>query len=124
MFADPELSAFVRQHIRSVWALELLLQLRSDPARVWRKEDLVAQLRATAGIVEDNLARFERSELVVLEGPDTYRYAPASAVLVDLCAKLDRAYRERPVAVINLISRPPDSIQSLADAFKFRGDDA
>jgi hypothetical protein len=30
-------------------------------------------------------------------------------------------YRERPVTVINLISAPPDKLQELADAFKFRG---
>lgn len=118
MLADPALSAFVRQHIPSVWALELLLHLRRDPARAWRNDDLVADLRATSGIVKDNLARFEHSGLVVSEGPGAYRFAPARAGLRVLCAKLERAYRERPVAVINLISRPQVPPESMGDGVR------
>lgn len=115
--------SFVREHVRSVWALELLLLLRRDPARCWSPVELVAELRASGPLVADNLARFLASGLVAPEA-DCYRYAPASPVLEDLCLKLEAAYRERPVAVINMIARPvADPLQSLADAFRFRGGD-
>lgn len=73
-------------------------------------------------LVADNLQRFEQSGLVAPEA-GCFRYAPANAVLDDLCARLEAAYRERPVAIINMIAKPADPLQSLADAFKFKGGD-
>lgn len=117
-----ELVAFVREHVRSVWAVELLLLLRRDPARCWSPPELVSELRASTSLVADNLRRFEASGLVVPE-EGCFRFAPASPVLDALCAELEMAYRERPVAVINMIARP-DPLQSLADAFRFKGNGA
>jgi hypothetical protein len=39
-----------------------------------------------------------------------------------LCEALERAYRERPVAVINAIASPRDRMQSFADAFRLKDD--
>lgn len=111
---------FVREHVRSVWAVELLLLLRRDPARCWAPDELVRELRASTSLVTDNLQRLLASGLVAPED-GCYRYAPASPVLEDLCRRLEAAYRERPVTVINMIARPADPLQSLADAFRFKG---
>jgi hypothetical protein len=119
---DADLVDFVRQHVRSVWALELLLLLRGDPARCWPPAELVRELRASNSLVADNLARFEASGLVAPE-EGCFRFAPASPTLDQLCTALEAAYRKRPVAVINMIARPVDPLQSLADAFKFKGGD-
>jgi hypothetical protein len=119
--ADPDLLGFVREHIRSVWALELLLLLRRDPGRCWSQAALVTELRASQMLVADNLRRLQDGGLVAPED-DCFRYAPAAPYLEDLCRQLEEAYRERPVAVVNLIARPSSSLQSLANAFKFRGE--
>jgi hypothetical protein len=119
---DPDLAAFVREHVRSVWALELLLLLKRDPDRTWAPQALVAELRASPSLVVDNLHRFEASGLALRDEGEGWRYAPASPLLAQLADQLERAYRERPVSVINVIAAPPDPIQGLADAFKFRGD--
>jgi len=119
---SPDLAAFVRKHIRSVWAVELLLTLRRDPNRCWTPAELVAELRASANLVGANLAGFEQSGLAVHDDAGCWRYAPAAPVLDALAVRLERAYRERPVRIINLIARPEDPIQGLADAFKWRGD--
>ena len=121
MATDSDFLSFLKEDVRSVWAVELLLLLRRDPARCWAPADLVRELRASSSLVADNLRRFLASGLVAPEA-DCYRYAPASPMLDELCAKLESTYRERPVAVINMIARP-DPLQSLADAFKFRGGD-
>ena len=121
MSDDPELASFVREHMRSVWAVELLLLLRREPDRRWSPERLVAELRASANLVHDNLAAFERGGLAGDDGDGEWRYMPASPVLDDLAARLEAAYRQRPVSIINLIARP-DPVQGLADAFKWRGD--
>lgn len=115
------LSDFVRQNIPSVWALELLLLLRRDASRCWAKADLVQELRASDTVVSGNLGKMAGSNLVLLDDQGCWRYAPAGAALDALCAELQAAYRERPVAVINMISKP-SPVQSLADAFRLRGD--
>ncbi|MBJ7411575.1 MAG: hypothetical protein JHD15_14590 [Phenylobacterium sp.] len=122
MSGDPELAAFAREHIRSVWAVELLLLLRRDVERCWAAEDLVRELRASSNLVRDNLARFHTSGLAMQDDDGCWRYAPASPVLDELAGRLEAAYRERPVSIINLIAAPPDPIQGLADAFKWRGE--
>ena len=50
-------------------------------------------------------------------------YAPASDMLEDLSGRLEAAYRERPVAVVNaIVSSRGDALQSFANAFRFKGD--
>lgn len=122
MATGSDLLIFLREHVRSVWAVELLLLLRRDPNRCWRPDELVSELRASTTLVVDNLRRFEQSGLVAPE-VDGFRYAPANPVLDAFCARLEAAYRERPVTVINMIAKPTDPLQSLADAFKFKGGD-
>jgi hypothetical protein len=119
---DNELRGFAREHLKSVWGLELLLLLRRDPERCWSVDELVRELRASQMVVNDNLRRLETGGLAAPDDRRCYRFQPASSVLATLCDRIEAAYRERPVAVINMISAPPDPIQGLADAFKFRGD--
>jgi hypothetical protein len=119
--SDQELLSFVREHIRSVWALELLLLLRRDAERYWEPDSLVRELRASQTLVNDNLQRLADASLVIRVDQGCWRYAPAAPVQDELCAQLEAAYRERPVAVVNMIAKPADPLQSLADAFKFRG---
>lgn len=120
---NRELSGLVRQHIRSVWTLELLLLMRSRPDYGWSAPELVQELRASAHLVANNLQGLEQAGLVLAEGEARYRYAPANEVLAALVNAVEAAYRERPVAIINLISAPEDRMQALADAFKFKGRD-
>jgi DNA-binding IclR family transcriptional regulator len=121
--ADAELAAFLREHVRSVWGVELLLLMKRDPARGWTPAELVRELRASTGLVSDNLQRFERAGLAVQDDQGCWRFSPAAAVLGQLCERLETAYRERPVAIVNLIAAPRDPLQALADAFRFkRGD--
>ena len=113
----------MREHLRSVWALELLLVLRRDSERCWTAAELVRELRASTGLVNDNLLLFERGGLAVRDEQGGFRYRPAAPALVALCDRLEAAYRERPVAIVNLIAAPRDPLQSLADAFRFRRGD-
>lgn len=120
MALTPDQTALLRKHVPSVWTLELLLLLRNQPDRLWTGPQLVQELRASSRLVSDNLARLERAGLAAPHGSQ-WRWAPASPVLSDFCDALEAAYRERPVAIINLIVSPQDPIQGLADAFKFKG---
>jgi hypothetical protein len=102
--------------------LELLLLMRRHPDRYWLPQELVGELRASPALVTDNLASFERGGLVVADEDGRYTYRPASPLVDTLCEELEKAYRERPVKVINAIVAPADKLQTLADAFRIRGD--
>jgi hypothetical protein len=119
---DQDLLGFIREHIRSVWALELLLLMRRSPERAFTSDELVSELRGSSMLVRDSLASFERAGLILRDDDGRVRYAPAAPMLSDLVDTLDVAYRERSVAVINAIVSPPDKLQALADAFKIKRD--
>lgn len=122
MGSEDELAAFIRQAIPSVWALEVLLLLRRD-GRAWTEVELVSELRASQTVVRNALSQLGHRELILCAEDGRWTYRPASRALETLVDALQNAYRERPVTVINTISRP-SSLQSLADAFKFRGGDS
>jgi len=120
--SNQELLDFIRDAIRSVWALEVLLVLRRDGGRLWSAQEIVDELRASLPLVKGNLDVFEAAGLVLREG-EGFRYAPASPWLESLCDELASAYRERPVTVINaIVSSSGDNLRALADAFRLKGD--
>lgn len=119
--ADRDVYQFIREHLRSVWALELLLLLKRDAGRCWSVEDLVGDLRASHSLVTANLAALEGASLVIADDRGCFRYQPAAAALAKVCDQLEAAYRAKPVTVIRWISAPTERLQSLADAFKFKG---
>jgi hypothetical protein len=118
---DENLQAFIRSSVRSVWALELLLLLKRTPDREWAADALVRELRASDTVVSDALSHFETTGLV-RRGEGGYAYAPVSPVLAECCDALERLYRERPVAVVNLIASTRSKLQSFADAFRLKGE--
>jgi hypothetical protein len=120
---DRDVFHFIRQNVRSVWALELLLLLKADAARCWSVDELVSALRASQSLVADNLTGLGEAGLVVPDDGGGFRYQPAAPVLGRLCDALEAAYRTRPVTVIRWISAPDERLRSLADAFKFKGGD-
>lgn len=118
--AEDQALTLIRMVIGSVWGLELLLLLRRERGRNWTRDDLVRELRASNGLIEQNLASLVAGGLVRQED-DRFAYGPASPLLEEACAALERAYRERPVAVINLIvGQSTSKVQSFADAFRFK----
>ena len=71
---DQDLLGFIREHIGSVWALELLLLMRRHPDRDWAAETLVAELRASTSLVRDNVARLQRAGLIISTDEGRYRF--------------------------------------------------
>lgn len=120
---DPELLTFIRGSFRSVWALELLLLLRKGAPASFGPEQMARELRATPTLVATCTEQLQVIGVLSCEAGNC-RYAPVSPVLADLCDALERAYRERPVAVINaIVSTPDDRLKNFADAFRFKEKD-
>lgn len=122
MSVNQDLLNFIREHIRSVWALELLLLMKRAPERAFTPDELVTELRGSSMLVRNSLESFERAGLILPEDGGRVRYSPASPLLGQPCDELEDAYRQRSVAIVNAIVAPPDKLQALADAFKIKRD--
>lgn len=119
MVTEPRLLEFIRRNIRSVWALELLLLLRRAPPRAWSTGELIAELRASEGVVNTVLASFEQG-LICHEAGGRVRLGEGIGCVDELCDVLAEAYRERPFSVIGAISSQDDQLASFADAFRLK----
>jgi hypothetical protein len=117
---DEEIFAFVRASVRSVWALELLLLLRRDPARAWHPDELVRELRGSAAIVHEELAALCSAGLCGhVDG--RYQYQPASPARDSLAGALQETYAARPMAVVKAImTAPNEKLRIFSDAFKLK----
>jgi hypothetical protein len=118
-----DLCLLIKDMISTLDAAELLLLLAGDPARHWKIEEIIQELRPTV-IAESELRRslalFVARGLVAENQDACFQYRPATAALDATVGALAKAFNQRPVTLIRMIySR---SIQSFADAFKIRRD--
>ena len=114
---------FVRDSIKSVWALELLLFMRRNSTQAWTIEQLAKELRSNQQLVTDILSSFTASGLVSTNPDGTFRYRPENAGSDALVTRLDRVYAETPLALIKqIVSAPNEKIQSFSDAFRIKRD--
>ena len=118
--AEDDLLSFVTVSIRSVWALELLLLLKREPAKVWAVESLIRELRSSPVVIADALASMVGAGLVMDEGGIGYRYGAASATLDQLVCELERVYAAKPTTVIKAIASPTDKLRAFSDAFRLK----
>jgi len=117
------LNGFIRDTFRSVWALELLLNLKATPDRKWSSEDLVRELRSSEHIVTTAGAQLVAAGLLSISHDNLYHYAPASHDLVRSVDAVEVAYAKSPAAVRRIIVSPPSSgLTAFADAFRLKGE--
>ena len=121
---DPDLIHFVRNSVRSIWALELLLLLRRSSPRAIPPDELVRVLRATPSLIHRCLAELQKAGVVTRTQNGEARFEPDNPELALLCDGLDRASVERPIALRDAItSSTNDKLRNFSDAFKLRKDD-
>lgn len=119
----PNVDRFLRDSVRSVWELELLLLFHRQRTRLWSTEELVRDLHASILIVGDSLGALQKSGLVSKNADDQYQYWPISPELDRLVDDIAAAYANSPVAVTEaILSAPNSSIRIFADAFKIKKD--
>jgi hypothetical protein len=112
--------------VRSVSDLEVLLLLNAAPGRSWRMQEISQRLYLTEAAASESLERFVAQHLLLREGEaeptPSYRYGPDD-VAADAVTQLAGLYAHWRVRIIEYIySRPSDSVQSFAHAFKIKGD--
>jgi hypothetical protein len=121
---SPEVKAFVAQYVDAAEQLDILLLLARNPDRAYTAAEVsqaVFTVPASATMRLEGLVA--HGILSTNAGADPrYQYAPANPALARSIEQLDAAYRADRVGVIKLIfDRPPDPVQTFADAFRFKG---
>ena len=123
MPASEELTQFIRDHFRSVWALELFLFLKRNADQGFRTEQLVDALRASEGVVANSLVQLFAGGLIADDDGNVFLYGPASQTLEWLSDEAEELYLKKPDAVRRLIvSSTGSGISAFADSFRWRKD--
>jgi hypothetical protein len=119
--SDEEVLRFIAASFPSVWALELLLALKSD-RRLWTHEQLIAALRASDLVVSRAIDALVTAGLASVD-EEGARYLPVN-VDVDACIdRVEQLYRSRPNRIRRVIvSATSSSATAFADAFRLRRD--
>jgi hypothetical protein len=119
--SDEEVLRFIAASFPSVWALELLLALKSD-RRLWTHEQLIAALRASDLVVSRAIDALVAAGLASVD-EEGARYLPVN-VDVDACIdRVEQLYRSRPNRIRRVIvSATSSSATAFADAFRLRRD--
>jgi predicted transcriptional regulator len=118
---EKQVAYFVRAHIGSLYALELLLLLKRDRDKVWQSSELVRELRSSRTAVAGALSRLLRAGLVAENPSGGYSYAPASADQEHLADTIEKAYASRPMAVVRaIVAEPDEKLREFSNAFKLK----
>ncbi len=121
---DPELLAFVRTSIPSVWALELLLLLRRAAPGYLTREELVQHLRATPLLIDRLLEGLAEAKLITINAAGAAGFQCGAPELEALCDALAKAAEERPIALRDaIISMPSEKLRDFSEAFRLKGKD-
>jgi hypothetical protein len=120
---SPDIAAFLRDHFKSVWALELLLFLKEHSDTAWTAEQLIAALRTSDTIVSTSVATFVVGGLVSNDAQGHVRYAPASHDLSRLVDVTQAIYAKKPDAVRRVIVHASvTGLSAFAESFRLRND--
>jgi hypothetical protein len=119
--SDEDVLRFIAASFPSVWALELLLVLKSE-RRAWAREELVATLRGSELVVSKAVDGLVAAGLASIEG-DGVAYLPVNRDVEHCVEQVEQLYRSRPNSVRRVIvSAGTRTANAFADAFKLRRD--
>lgn len=117
--SDEDVLRFIAASFPSVWALELLLTLRRE-RRLWGRQELVSNLRASELVVSKALDALVAAGLASVE-PDGALYLPVNSQIDDCMERVEQLYRTRPNSVRRaIVSATTSSATAFANAFKIR----
>ena len=123
MSVNQELAGFIKGTFRSIWSLELLLLLKTQPERRWSRAEMVTSLRGSESVVTQSVGSLVAAGLVAVEEDGEARYMPASDDIRRLAEATQKLYAKRPDAVRRLIVMSAnEGITAFADAFRLRKD--
>lgn len=117
---SQDLKTFVKEHIHSVFSLEVLLLLRREQSRSFTASEVANEL----GIENDvtpQLLELTSAKLICTANGDgaKYRYAPVDTELESLVDHLAVAYAKQRVPILSLIlTEHADRIRGFVEAYR------
>jgi DNA-binding IclR family transcriptional regulator len=119
-----DVEQLLREHIRSIETLEILLWLREEPDRTWTIAEVYQKVRSSERSVSQNLEELSRRGLLRQEGQSLiYRFAPQTDALRATIDQLAHLYAERRVRIVEAIySERVSEVDEFAKAFRLRKD--
>lgn len=117
---SQDLKTFVKEHIHSVFSLEVLLLLRRERSRSFTASEVANEL----GIEDDvaqQLSELTSANLIRTASGDVakYRYAPGDKELESLVDQLAVAYAKQRVPILSLIlTEHADRIRGFVEAYR------
>lgn len=123
MPSDGETIEFIRSSFRSVWTLELMLLLRTDPDRTWTARELVEAMRGSDLVVSRAVDELLAAGLVVSTAEGNARYHPVTPELDVMVEATAALYARMPDMVRRtIVVGSGGGLAAFANAFKLRGD--
>lgn len=118
---DDDILRFIAASFPSVWALELLLMLKSE-RRAWDRQELVRNLRASEIVVSKAVDALVAAGLASADDRGAL-YLPVTDDVADCVERAEQLYRARPNAVRRtIVLAGSSSASAFADAFRLRRD--
>ena len=97
--------------------------MNSNRAKAWTVAEVLHEIQRSKESVSYCLRKFQNDGFLVSNDAGIFRFSPTVEGLADLAEELAKTYRERRVAVVEMIyKRPLDPIQDFAGAVRFRKD--
>jgi hypothetical protein len=120
-----EVQQFVRNYIKTLDQLEVLLLLSALPQREWTANAVYRVVLSTPELVQQRLDAFVQSGLFtrIDADPPLYRYGPQSDELAQQVSALAAAFQLGRHKIVELIYPPSssrDSAKDFSDAFRFK----
>ena len=111
----PAAQNFLRNHIQSVWQLELILFMKEKNSAL-SISDIATHLYSNPRMIESALYSFVNDGILKERGtqPVAYSFAPASPELTHAIEEASAAYANKRLSVINFIFSKSDSDQMRA----------
>jgi len=120
---NRKIRSFIVTSFRSVWTLELLLELRTDRQRAFAPDELVSTLRASDAVVARGTAELLAAGLILEEDGGRVRYAPGSRDMEQSVEEVVSLYRSKPDAVRRtIVAGAASDLTAFADAFRLKGE--
>ena len=122
---SEELERFIAAEINSLEQLEILLLLSGNPHKWWTPAGVYEVVKSSMQSVQERLNDMTNRGILSreIETEARYQFAPQNEQVWKIISELRDAYKERSVKVVQAIySKPPDSVQEFARAFRLRKD--
>jgi hypothetical protein len=121
----PNVQQLLRERIRSIEQLEILLLLRETEDRPWTTAEVYQKVRSSERSVGQALDELFRKGLLKTTSPASasFQFSPESVELKETVDQLAHLYAERRVRIVEAIySEPVSAVDEFAKAFRLRKD--